>query len=152
MHVSVRLCYDKTMLRVTNTKNLTGVTIRGDYNDLDQLVNALHEITVSDFGEDLNKHSQRYIHISFRVLGVCYDIRHALQGDRETFTEPNGLNDFKQPRDENGDLVQNLPEINVGYSCNVLYSEMILVMMALNDLVKHRMSRLAKSRYSFEGT
>lgn len=38
----------------------------------------------------------------------------------------------------------------MGYSCNVLYPEMILVMMALNELVKHRMSRLAKSRYSFE--
>jgi hypothetical protein len=138
------------MLRVTNTKNLTGVTIRGDYNDLEQLVQALHEITVSDYNEDLNKRSQRYINISLRVLGVCYDIRHASQGDRETFAEPNRLQDWKQPVDENGDPLHTLASNNVGYSCNVLYPEMILVTMALNDLVKHRMVCLAKSSYGFE--
>ena len=138
------------MLRVTNTESLTGVTISGDFNDLYQLVDALHEITINDVGEELHKSSRRYVNISLRVLGLCYDVRHAAQGDRETFTEPNMLQDYKQPADEYGNPLNPLPHDNVGYSCNVLYPEMILVTMALNDLVKHRMSRLAKSRYGFE--
>lgn len=55
------------MLRVTNTENLTGVTISGDFNDLYQLVDALHEITNNDFGEELHKSSRRYVNISLRV-------------------------------------------------------------------------------------
>ncbi len=67
------------MITITNTPNLTGVTISGDFNDLYNLVEAFHEITINEYSE---KH-HRYIEISTRVLGLCYDIRHAYQGDRE---------------------------------------------------------------------
>lgn len=40
--------------------------------------------------------------------------------------------------------------MNLRYSCNLLYPEVILVTMALNDLIQFRMSRLAKSRYGFD--
>lgn len=43
-----------------------------------------------------------------------------------------------------------VPKQNVYYSCNVLYPEIILVMMALNDLVKLRISQLVKSKYKFD--
>ena len=34
------------MIKITNTKNLTGVTVSGDYYDLEKLVDAFHEITI----------------------------------------------------------------------------------------------------------
>ena len=133
------------MIIVTNTENLVGVTISGDYYDLNQLVDALHEITVSDMDEDLDKSSLSYLNISIRVLGVCYDIRHAAQGDREIFTEENMISESQMEAHE-----KIVPKQNVYYSCNVLYPEIVLVMMALNDLVKFRMSKLVKSRYDFD--
>lgn len=66
------------MITITNTPNLTGVTISGDFSDLYNLVEAFHEIAIDKYSE---KH-HRYIEISTRVLGLCYDIRHAYQGDR----------------------------------------------------------------------
>jgi hypothetical protein len=133
------------MIRVTNTENLTGVTISGDFYDLDQLVRALHEITVTDMDEELDKYSRLFINISIRVLSVCYEIRHAAQGGREILTKENAIDDWHM--EANGIVV---PKQNVYYSCNVLYPEMILVMMTLNDLVKLRMDKLAKSRYKFD--
>lgn len=63
------------MISVQSTPNLTGVTISGDYDDLYSLVEAFHEITINEYSE---KH-HKYIGISIRVLGLCYDIRHAYQ-------------------------------------------------------------------------
>lgn len=133
------------MIQVTNTENLTGVTISGDFYDLDQLVDALHDISVGDMDEDLNDHSRMYLNVSLRVLGVCYDIRHAAQGDREILTKENAISEFHLEAHE-----KIVPRQNVYYSCNILYPEMILVMMALNDLVKFRMSKLVKPRYKFD--
>jgi|GEM_PF-222735 len=133
------------MIRVTNTPNLTGITVSGDFDDLDTLVDAIYDVTVSDYDEDLTKKDLRYLTISIRVLGFAYDVRHAAQGDREIYTEPNGLQEW---HDEG--LGATLPRANVRFACNILYPEAILVMMALNDLVKHRMHRLARSRYDFE--
>ncbi len=136
------------MIRVTNTSTLAGVTVSGDFDDLDALVDALHEVTVSEFSEDLNKKTERYLSISLRVLGFAYDVRHAAQGDREVYNEPNGLQDRHLESAEAAG--QTFPQANVRFACNVLYPEAILVTMALNDLVKLRMSRLARSRYGFE--
>ncbi len=136
------------MIRITNTPNLTGVTISGDFEDLDALVEAIYQVTISEFDEDLNKKSRRYLNISLRALGLAYDVRHAAQGDREVFTEANGLPEwYAEAAAEAG---RSLPEANLRYACNVLYPEAILVTMALNDLVTFRMHRLAKSRYGFE--
>ena len=136
------------MIRVTSTPNLAGVTISGDFEDLDALVDALYQVTVSDHDEDLDKKSRRYLNISIRALGLAYDVRHAAQGDREIYTEANGIGE--RHAETRADAVQPLPRSNVRYACNVLYPEVILVTMALNDLVKHRMLRLAKTRYGFE--
>ncbi len=130
------------MIQVTNTEHLAGVTVSGDYYDLDQLVDALHEITVNDMGEDITRHDRLYINVSLRVLGVCYDIRHAVQGDRDIVTKDNGISEFHYEVHE-----KIVPRHNVYYSCNVLYPEMILMIMALDDLVKLRISKLVKSRY-----
>ncbi|MDW7662816.1 MAG: hypothetical protein SCL54_15520, partial [Bacillota bacterium] len=74
------------MIKITTTEQLAGVRLVGDYEDLYQLVDAIHEIVVDEYSEKYEKHS-RYAAASLRVLGVCYDIRHAYQGDRDVITE-----------------------------------------------------------------
>ncbi|WP_407081839.1 DUF6904 family protein, partial [Psychrobacillus antarcticus] len=62
------------MISMQNTPNRLGVTTTGDFQDFEELYEALHTIV----GEEME-----YIHydaVRIRVLGVCYDIRHALMG------------------------------------------------------------------------
>jgi Domain of unknown function (DUF6904) len=126
------------MITIENTEQLTGVCITGDYDDFYNLVEAFHEITIDDYSE---KHTA-YCGISIRALGLCYDIRHAMQGDREIVLKKNGMND---------DLFvyhkQITPLDNVNYSCNYIYPEMFFIMMALNDLIRLRAGDLSKDRY-----
>lgn len=64
------------MLSVKTTEKLTGVTISGIYWDL----NALYDALTNVIGMDGNY--TEYEACRLRVLGLCYDIRHAYQGDR----------------------------------------------------------------------
>ncbi|MEW6624392.1 MAG: hypothetical protein AB1420_14925 [Bacillota bacterium] len=128
------------MLIIKNTENLAGVSISGDFYDLDKLVDAFHTITIDEFAEKHTKH----IRISTRVLGLCYDVRHALQGDREVELLDNGLDEEKMKFHS---IIT--PKTNVYYKCNYLYPEMFFVMLALNELVKIRYKELSKSRSYF---
>ena len=65
------------MISIRNTENFTGVTIRGDFDDFYSLVEAFFEITIDEFSEKY----QKYISASTRLLGICYDIRHAYMGE-----------------------------------------------------------------------
>lgn len=129
------------MITVTNTENLLGVTISGDYDDLNNLVDAFHEITVDEYSE---KH-QRYIAISTRVLGLCYDIRHAYQGDREIEFVDNNMTEDKMKWHS---VIA--PKNNVYYSCNYLYPEMFVVMLALNELVELRIKDFTKTKFVYK--
>ncbi len=128
------------MINIKNTPNLTGVTISGDYNDLYKLVEAFHDITINEYSE---KH-QRYIDISTRVLGLCFDIRHAYQGDREIELVDNNMTEDKMKWHS---IIT--PKKNVYYSCNYLYPEMFFVMLALNALVELRITDLTKVKYIY---
>jgi hypothetical protein len=129
------------MITIKNTENLTGVTISGDFNDLYNLVDAFHAITINEYSE---KH-QSYIEISTRVLGLCYDIRHAFQGDREVELVDNGMNEDKMRFHS---IIT--PKSNVYYKCNYLYPEMFLVMLALNELIELRIRELTKTKYIYK--
>lgn len=128
------------MILVKNTKNLTGVTVSGDFSDLYNLVEALHEITIDEFSE---KH-YRYIDMSTRVLGLCYDIRHAYQGDRDVELVDNNMTEDKMKWHS---IIA--PKSNVYYSCNYLYPEMFFVMLALNALVELRIRSLTKTKHIY---
>ena len=132
------------MIEVTNTENLGGVTISGDLYDLEQLVDALHDITIDD-REEVDKQSRRFINISYRVLGLCYDIRHAAQGDREFLMRENGIHEHHQEKQKGI-----LPRQNIYFSCNYLYPEMIFVVIALNELIRLRTAKLVKSKYRYD--
>lgn len=128
------------MIIIKNTPGLAGVTICGDYNDLYHLVEAFHEITINEDSQTHRKYHQ-YFGISIRVLGVCYDIRHAYQGDREVELIDNDMTEHKMKWHS---IIA--PNKNVYYSCNVLYPEIFLVMLALNALIKLRVKSLTKAK------
>lgn len=129
------------MITITNTPNLTGVTISGDFDDLNNLVNAFHEIVIH---EDSEKY-QKYLEISNRVLGLCYDVRHAYQGDRAVELVDNNMTDEIMKWHS---IIT--PKNNVYYSCNCFYPEMFVVMLALNELVELRIKDLTKTKYIFK--
>jgi hypothetical protein len=126
------------MITIKNTPNLAGVTIIGDFNDFYNLVERFHDITIDEYSE---KH-HRYIGISTRVLGLCYDIRHAYQGDRDVELIENNMTEDKMRWHS---VIA--PKSNVYYSCNYLYPEMIFIMLALNTLIEVRSRDLAKAKY-----
>jgi hypothetical protein len=128
------------MIKVENSPNLTGVKISGDYNDLCNLVEALHEIC--DLGDEVRLSG--YHVITTRVLGLCYDIRHAFQGDREVELVENGMDEDKMKWHK---IIT--PKNNVYYSCNCLYPEMFYIMLALNSLIERRIRILTKKGYVF---
>ncbi len=125
------------MIYVKNTPNNTGVAIYGDYMDFDTLYNALHTLT-GDEGEFISFEGAR-----LRVLGVCYDIRHALMGDREIEYVDNGMDQ---------DMMKRFATIssgkNIYLSINVLWPEMLFVMMVLNDFVRLYAKKQSKNSYN----
>lgn len=126
------------MIKLENTENLTGISIVGDYYDLDNLVEAFHTITVDEFS---GKNSE-YIEMSTRILSICYDIRHAYQGDREVVLMDNNMDEHKMKYHS---IITNTT--NVYYKCTCLYPEMIYTMLALNNLIDLRMKELTKKKY-----
>jgi len=133
------------LITIKNTPNLTGVTISGDFYDLYDLVEAFHEITIDEYSEHAKKH-RPYIDISIRVLGLCYDIRHAYQGDREVELVDNHMIEEKMKWHS---VIT--PKSNVYYSCNCPYPEMFFVMLALNALVELRIMDCVKTNDVYKG-
>lgn len=121
------------MLTIKNTVNSLGVSILGDYNDFEQLYEALHNI-VGEEGSYDNYESSR-----LRVLGLCYDIRHAMQGDREYEMVDNGIDEeimkFRS---------MIIPKNNVYLKINAFWPEMLYIQMVLNDFVVLYESRQAR--------
>lgn len=128
------------MIEIDRTENLTGITIKGDFNDFDQLVDALYEITIDEENE---KH-QRYFNISTRLLGLSYEIRHAFQGGRDITLEPNGITDSTL---KNHSIIA--PKNNVYYSCNYLLPEMLVAILTINDLINLRMRLIEKPKGNY---
>ena len=112
------------MISIQNTQNLTGVTVFGDFHDFEELYDTLHTI-VGDEDEYL-----KYDEVRLRVLGVCYDLRHAIMGHRGAKHVPNGLD-----RDKLRSLSITGSEMNIYLSFEVLLPEMVFVCYALNDYI-----------------
>jgi hypothetical protein len=125
------------MIQVKNTPNYTGVTISGDFYDFEALYNSLYAIVGDEWEwED-------YVGARLRVLGVCYDIRHALMGDREVMFVENGLDQDKMKQ-----LSVVAKDKNIYLTCNVLWPEILFVIMALNDFIRVYAKKQAKGNYN----
>ncbi len=128
------------MIKIENTENMTGISIQGDWDDLDELVEAFYEMTSSETIEKYKDYSM----LAMRVLGLCYDVRHAKQGSREIVLEDNNMDDEKMKWHSTV-----TPKKNVYFKCNYLYPEMFLVTLILNEFVKIRIQDLIKKKYYF---
>ncbi|MBP1933231.1 DUF6904 family protein [Ammoniphilus resinae] len=124
------------MIFAINTPNHAGISILGDNMDFEELYETLHAI-VGEEGEFLSHDSAR-----LRVLGVCYDIRHALMGDREIQFMDNGMDAEKKKW-----LGVITPDKNIYLKFNVLWPEILFVIMALNDFVRLYAGKNAKKAY-----
>jgi hypothetical protein len=110
------------MITVEMTPQHAGVTIAGDYEDFDSLYDALYRI-IGGEGENHAFESSK-----MRILGLCYDLRHAAMGDRGIRVVDNNMTSDKMKA--SGKV---LPATNVYYDFQVLMPEMFFIMMALND-------------------
>lgn len=124
------------MIIAKNTSNNTGIAVYGDYRDLEELYEALHAIVGKE------EEYPAYVTARLRVLGVCYDIRHALMGNREMEFVENGLDDEKKKW-----LGVIAPDKNVYLKFHVFWPEMLFIIMALNDFVKLYARKNAKKGY-----
>lgn len=123
------------MITVKPTDKLTGVTIRGDYLDFSYLVESIYNLTSAG-----NDERSPYYSVAIRTLGICYDIRHAYQGDREIELVDNGMHAEIMKWHS---LIT--PEQNVYYSVNILFPEALFVALAVKDLYLYAGIRAEKS-------
>lgn len=124
------------MLLIENTPNNLGVTISGDYQDFEGLYEALH-VVVSD---------DEYLPAArLRILGVCYDIRHALLGNRDYTFVPNGLTHEIKKHQKLA-----ASDKNVYLMINVLLPEILFILYALNTLSLTYAKNITKEKYAFD--
>ncbi len=109
------------MLYCMPTKNLTGITVRGDYKDFYDLVDSIHRMTW-----DCDNQTAVYFGVKSRLLGLCYDIRHAYMGDRDIVWEENGMS---QDMMEWHNIIT--PTRTVYFSVIILFPEAIFVAAAV---------------------
>jgi hypothetical protein len=124
------------MIFVKNTPNSAGVAIYGDYMDFFTLYRALHTIIGND--DDFLPFDA----IKDRVLAVCYDLRKAMEGESEIEFVDNGVNKEQKIRES-----VLAPEKNVYLRINILWPEMLFLMMALNDFVRLYATKMARKSY-----
>lgn len=124
------------MIFVTNTPNNAGAAIHGDFKDFETLREALYSIVGDD--DDFPGFSPSRT----RVLGICYDLRHATMGDRNIEFVDNGMDEYKMKN-----LATIAPDKNAYFVINTLWPEMLFVMMALNDFIRLYVKKHVKSSY-----
>ena len=77
-----------------------------------------------------------------RVMGVCYDLRHALMGDRDIEFVDNGMDYDKMKW-----FSKVCSDKNVYYRIEILWPELLFVMISLKDFVKLYALKKSKMRY-----
>lgn len=112
------------MITAKPTENLTGITIEGEYDDFYELVDAIHRMTGWE-----ESYSDMHYGVKNRLLGICYDIRHAYQGDREICMIDNGMDEDKMKWHS-----MITPTQNVHFSVNVYFPEAVFVALSAPEL------------------
>ena len=117
------------MLKVELTENYAGVTICGDYNDLDNLYDSIHYF----IKEEPNSLGE-YI-MQNHIYGFLYDVRHAYQGDREARLIDNYLQEDK--RQWLGLKKKDITEHNMYFSFNYLLPDIFLDMILIKNFMRN---------------
>lgn len=102
------------MISIKTTEKLTGVEIKGSYDDFKHLYDAISNV-IGDEGCYKGYHDSQIF-----VLGLCYDIRHAYQGDRDTI-----ISDFDEKQ----------------YSFKWYWTDIIYVYAVLKDFIEFSSGR-----------
>lgn len=120
------------MLKVKLTENYAGVSISGDYNDLnflyDSIIYLLRKEPKNEIFDIMQKH----------LYGFLYDVRHAYQGQRYVKLEDNNLQEFTRNiyNLKKKDVTNN----NLYFEFNYVLPDIILDIM----LVKYFISKIDK--------
>ena len=117
------------MITIKPTEHLVGINVQGDYYDFEGFVDAVHRLTGIWPEED---YSDPYYASCNRLLGICYDIRHAYQGNRDILVRDNGLNREVMKWHK---LI--MSEQTVYYSVNILFPEALFVASTSEKLLAY---------------
>lgn len=112
------------MISAKPTENLVGITIEGDYEDFYEIVESIYRMTGFEESYDDCCWS-----IKNRLLGICYDIRHAFMGDRDIKLVDNGVHDEMMKWHS-----MILPKQEVHFSVNVMFPEAVFVALSAPEL------------------
>lgn len=112
------------MININVTENMTGVTISGDYNDLDSLYSAISNLI--SYEDKLGG----YDCVQLQLSALNYELRHAYMGDRMIEQVDNGMNDDLQAYHKVVSC-----ESNIYYSVNITWPEIIFDVFALKDYI-----------------
>lgn len=119
------------MIFVKHTPNHAGVAIYGDYLDIEELYNTLHDVVGKE-----NEYTS-YQGVRMRVLGFCYELRHALMGNREFEFIDNGMDENRMK-----ELAMITPKKNIYVGTHVLWPEMLFIIMCLSDFILLRQKKI----------
>ena len=133
------------MIQVRNTENLVGITILGDFEDL----NALHD-AICDYAHlhmSNYEESEQGDHFYNCILSLCYDIRRAYQGSRDFESVPNNsqnIANLPQGACERGEEAEKVIERhrnlykngNLYFSVNIFYPWAVYYLFALQSLTE----------------
>ncbi len=123
------------MLSIKPSKNLTGISIQGDYLDLSELVDSIYRIVGP--GED----DIYYGNVYMRLLGACYDIRHAYMADRDIVWVDNNFSKEKMVQ-----LGTIYPKENLYYSVNILFPEAVFLALSIPNTYVYAYRYYASSK------
>ena len=132
------------MLQIKTTPNLYGITILGDYQDLNILYNSISRYLsfyIDQLGDGYPYHEYEYL------LSLNYDIRHAYMGDRETQLMENNAenvgiiaeNIFEIPAEEkkqNRDIRRSHKNGNLYFGVNILYPLIFHYLIAFDNILQ----------------
>ena len=116
------------MLKVKLTENYTGVTICGDYDDLDFLYDSINHLIHGD-SANINEYM-----IQNHLYCFLYDLRHAYQGQREAILVRNNLDDYT--RENFNFKKKDITDKNVYFCFNYLLTDLLLDMVLIKYFIR----------------
>lgn len=116
------------MLKVELTKNYAGVTIYGDYNDLNFLYDSINYL-IHDDPISIEEYMMQN-----HLYAFLYDVRHAYQGQREAVLVNNDLDD--STREWFHFKKKDITDKNICFCFNYLLPDLILDMVLIKYFIK----------------
>jgi hypothetical protein len=87
------------MLSINKSNDKFGIQLQGDFFDFDRLYFAIYKLT-GQFGVDSKCPFEGYAEVCEYILALCYELRHAYEGDRGLVSVYNGVHEDWFVKDE----------------------------------------------------